>query len=131
MMYEGVQTWYDLGMATGAIVGFYEITSQILPLFFLGMLVGEWCLGANMPKEPSQLGSRLLTYFSNVLIVLTGEVAALIAVATGETFLLHLFVCTALASSVGILLTQFVQTTMMTIGTTSQKKFRNARGALV
>jgi hypothetical protein len=100
-------------LTTGAAAGFYEATAQILPIFLLVLMVGDARLGAtDGRREPSRLGSRLFTYVLNVGIILTGEVAALIAVASGETFFLHLFVCGALASSVGFLMMRFLVATL-------------------
>jgi hypothetical protein len=92
-------------------MGFDELAAQALFALLLLMLVGGWRLGANASKEPPRLTSRLASDLPHIAILFAGEIAAWIAVACGETFLLHLIVCVALANSVGILLMQYLQAT--------------------
>jgi hypothetical protein len=99
-------------LASGAAAGFYEATAQVLPIFLLVLIVGEARLGATSRGEPSDLGVILLAYVLNVALLLAGEVAALIAVASGETYLLHILVCVALASSIALLMMRFLITTL-------------------
>lgn len=99
-------------LTTGAAAGFYEATAQILPIFLLVMLVGDARLGTTGPRHPSRLWFSLLIYVLNAAIILAGEVAALIAVGSGETNGLHLLTCGALAASAGYLMMRFLVTTL-------------------
>ena len=100
-------------LTTGAAAGFYEATAQILPIFLLVMLIGDARLGtASERRQPSRLWLSLIIYVLNAAIILAGEVAALIAVGSGETRQLHILVCGALAASAGYLMMRFLVTTL-------------------
>ncbi len=99
-------------LATGAAAGFYEATAQILPIFLLAMLIGESRMGAATPKNPTRLATNLVIYVVLATIIIAGEVAALVAVGSGETGLLHSLTCGALAAGLAFLMMRFLLVTL-------------------
>jgi hypothetical protein len=98
-------------LTTAAAAGFYEATAQILPIFMLVMLVGEARLGSASSRQ-LPMRSRLAIYVLHASLIIAGEVAALIAVGSGETEVLHLLVCGAVASGCSYLMTRFLTTVL-------------------
>lgn len=99
----------DLTLPVGASADFYSAVAQVLPIFLLVMLVGEARMGViEGDAPPSLLWLRLVVYVLNAAIVIAGEIAALLALANGPTFALHLLVCGAIASSAAYLLGAFL-----------------------
>jgi type VI protein secretion system component VasK len=75
------------------------------------MLVGEARLGTTSSHE-APLWSRLLVYLLNAAIIIAGEVAALLAVGSGETPWLRVLVCGAVASGCAYLVMRFLVTVL-------------------
>jgi hypothetical protein len=96
-------------LTTAAAAGFYEATAQVLPIFLLVMLVGEARLGS-MSSRQSPLWVRLAIYLLNAGVIIAGEVAALIATGSGETLVLHVLVCGAVAAGCAYLMSRFLWT---------------------
>lgn len=99
-------------LVTGAAAGFYEATAQILPIFLLVMMVGETRMGVTVPPNKSRLPRSLFIYVVMSFILFAGEIAALIAIASGETRLLRVLVCVAIAASCSLLMMRFLLTTL-------------------
>lgn len=99
-------------LATGAAAGFYEATAQILPIFLLAMLIGESRMGATAPKDPVRLATSLILYVLMASLIIAGEIAALVAIGSGETRLIHNLACGAIAAGVAFLMMRFLLVTL-------------------
>jgi hypothetical protein len=94
-----------------AHLGFYEAAAQVIPVLLLVMAFGETRLRVDMPKRANYSDAYFV--LAGFLVVITGEVAALRVLATGQDDGgLHSLTASGLALGLSFILYRFAFLTM-------------------